>query len=123
MYAKDFKTVSSIMYHSLNNADMTNIHAVRLIADGCGGQNKNKIVWTMCCKWLLEHPSVKKIEVFFPSQYLRIFEQIEYSDTEKDIKRKEVVIDPETYNSIISQYAIIVNVGQNCLVADWKKFA
>lgn len=46
MYANESNTVSSIIYHRLNNADMTSIQTARLRANGCGGQNKNSLILT-----------------------------------------------------------------------------
>lgn len=87
-YSKDSNTVASAVYHRLNTTDLTDIHLIRLISDGCGGQNKNTILIGMCCKWLIPHPGIKNIEVYFPitgHSYLpsdRVFGHIE-----REIKR------------------------------------
>lgn len=59
-YSKYSNTIASAVYNHLNKTDLTNITTVRLISDVCGGQNKNSTIITMCCKWLLEHPLIKK---------------------------------------------------------------
>lgn len=121
-FSKDSNTVASAIYHRLNVTDMTNIHTVRLISDGCGGQNKNSILIGMCCKWLLLHRNIKKIEIYFPitgHSYLpsdRVFGHIE-----REIKRKEVIVQPQQYHDIISNHATLVLMGINdCKIFDWK---
>lgn len=62
----------------------------------------------MCCKWILENNSVNHIELVFPvthQSYLpsdRIF-----AHTEKEVKRKEVII----------------HSNETCPVYDWKAAA
>ncbi|CAG9789737.1 unnamed protein product [Diatraea saccharalis] len=121
-YSKDSNTVASAVYHRLNATDLTNIHTVRLISDGCAGQNKNTIIVGMCCKWLLLNPSVKKIEVYFPitgHSYLpsdRVFGHIE-----REIKRKDVIIRPQEYHDIIANHGTVILMGKSdCKVLNWK---
>ncbi|KAL4706794.1 hypothetical protein ACJJTC_018175 [Scirpophaga incertulas] len=65
-YNKDSNLISSALYHRLNVTDKSGISHIRLVADGCGGQNKNCIVLGTCCKWLLENNTIKSIELVFP---------------------------------------------------------
>lgn len=121
-YSKDSNTVASAVYHRLNTTDLTDIHLIRLISDGCGGQNKNTILIGMCCKWLILHPGIKNIEVYFPitgHSYLpsdRVFGHIE-----REIKRREVIIQPQEYHDIIANHGTVIHMGTNdCKVLDWK---
>lgn len=83
-YSKYSNTIASAVYNHLNKTDLTNITTVRLISDGCGGQNKNSTIITMCCKWLLEHPLIKKIELVFELLLaIPTFRLTEYSETVK----------------------------------------
>lgn len=103
-FAKDSNTISSAVYHRLNNTKLDGIKTVRLISDGCGGQNKNKNMITMCCKWLLEHLTVKSVELVFPvtgHSYLpadRVF-----GNTEKSFRKLDTIISPNQYIEIISE--------------------
>jgi hypothetical protein len=46
--------------------NLINKKTVRLIADGCGGQNKNSTVIGMCCLWLMSAPKHSEvIELLF----------------------------------------------------------
>lgn len=65
-FNKDSNLVASAVTHRLNHTDLSNISNIRLVADGCGGQNKNCILVGACSKWLLEHQNIKEIEMVFP---------------------------------------------------------
>ncbi|KAG5866609.1 hypothetical protein JTB14_035087 [Gonioctena quinquepunctata] len=94
------------------------------MADGCSGQNKNTTLIGMCCKWLAsEAPmNVQSLEVIFPMvghSFLpadRVFGNIE-----RDIKKLEVITQPEDYLKIFSKIGTVVHVGEGCSVYDWKE--
>lgn len=65
-FNKDSNLVASAITHRLNHTNLTGITNIRLVADGCGGQNKNSILVGACSKWLLEHQNIKIIELVFP---------------------------------------------------------
>ncbi|CAH4033330.1 unnamed protein product [Pieris brassicae] len=67
-YDKGANEIASVLWHRLGNTDFTGIRTVRLIADGCPGQNKNCIMLTMCSKWLLTSApnDVQEIQIVFP---------------------------------------------------------
>lgn len=65
-FNKDSNLVASAVYHRLTETDKTNITKIRLVADGCGGQNKNCILIGACSEWLLENESINSIELVFP---------------------------------------------------------
>ncbi|XP_045782226.1 uncharacterized protein LOC123878893 [Maniola jurtina] len=65
-FAKNANLVASAVYDRLCKTDKTGITKIRLVADGCGGQNKNCILIGMCSKWLLEILNIKVLEVIFP---------------------------------------------------------
>jgi hypothetical protein len=125
-YKKDANIIASCLFTYLCDLDLTNKQVVRLLADGCGGQNKNSIMITMLAKWLQNHspPNITKIELIFPitgHSYLppdRVFAMIE-----KKIKRFEVVASPEDYLKIFSQNGTVKVPGDDFLVFDWKEEA
>lgn len=122
LYPKAANEIASAVYHRLNNSDLSSTETVRLVADGCAGQNKNTIMLGMLTKWLTEAPqNVKKIELVFPvvgHSYIppdRVFAQIE-----KEIRKHEVISGPQQYIDIISKYSTVNNLGTDFEVLDWK---
>lgn len=101
---KGSNEISSAVYHRLCNLEIPeNIDCIRLFADGCGGQNKNTILMTMCSHWLTtKSPSnIKKMEIIFPvvgHSFIppdRVFARIE-----KAVKSKESIVSPAEYIEI-----------------------
>jgi hypothetical protein len=60
-FVKGSNKIACALYNRLMKTNLTNKKTVRLIADGCGGQNKNSTFIVMCCLWLMSAP--KHIEV------------------------------------------------------------
>lgn len=109
----------------MKNTDFTGKIKLRLFADGCGGQNKNKIILAMCSSWFLEAPeTLKDIEIIFPVRghsFMppdRVFGQCE-----KKIKSMQQIENPQQYVDIISCFATVVNVGFECEVFEWRNEA
>ncbi|XP_045451968.1 uncharacterized protein LOC123667932 [Melitaea cinxia] len=119
-FAKSANEIASAVYDRLNKSDFTNVSHIRLIADGCGGQNKNSSMLAMCCRWLLDNKSINKIELVFPvtgHSYMpadRVFGNIE-----KEIRKKEVITSPSEYIDIIGKYATITELT-SVPIYDWK---
>ena len=68
-HAKSANEISSAVFHQLTTqVDLTNVKTVRLMADGCGSQNKNSILILMCAYWLTmcAPHTVKTVELIFP---------------------------------------------------------
>ncbi|CAF4890278.1 unnamed protein product [Pieris macdunnoughi] len=68
-YAKDSNLIVSAVYHGLCNTDFpTESNQVRLMADGCSGQNKNSMMMAMLSKWLTKDAlaHIRLVEVTFP---------------------------------------------------------
>lgn len=66
---KGSNEISSAVYHFLNNITISNsVKVLRLISDGCKGQNKNTTIMGMISYWLCNNVpvSVKEIEFIFP---------------------------------------------------------
>ncbi|CAH4029298.1 unnamed protein product [Pieris brassicae] len=112
--------IASALYHRLKNSDLSSIETVRLVADGCAGQNKNTIMLGMLSKWLTEAPqNVKKVELVFPvvgHAYIppdRVFAQIE-----KQVRKQGS--GPEKYIEIISKFSTVTALGTDFEVFDWK---
>lgn len=121
-HKKDSNAVSSAVYHFLNNLNVPNtVSVLRLMSDGCGGQNKNSTMMGMLSYWLFHNApnSVKEIEYVFPvvgHSFLppdRVFARIE-----KTIKKTPVITTPDEYINIFSQFGSIIPLADK--VFDWK---
>lgn len=121
---KGSNEIASAVYHRLCNL---NIDCIRLFADGCGGQNKNTILMTMCSYWLTSKAphNIKKMEIIFPvvgHSFIppdRVFARIE-----KSVKSKESIVSPAEYIEIFEKFGTIVKLGaEDCPVLDFKSEA
>lgn len=120
--------IASAVFHCLNNVFLTpnleHITHIRLVADGCSGQNKNLSVLAMAAKWLKDYApeNIKGVEILFPvvgHSFLpsdRIFAKIE-----KEIKRREVICSPDEYYEIFLNHGTVYYLGLNVKVYNWKE--
>ena len=124
---KGSNEIASAIYNCLKKHEptMTHIHTVRLVSDGCPGQNKNCTLLTMCTKWLLEAPrNIKEVQIIFPvtgHSYMppdRVF-----GVTEKKLRRMDTIILPEEYHKIFEEGATLLQFGKDWTVQDWKSEA
>ncbi|GBP24236.1 hypothetical protein EVAR_80089_1 [Eumeta japonica] len=120
---KGNNAIISAVHHFLTNLEFKEeIKVLRIVADGCSGQNKNTGMLAMLGKWLTIEAArhVKKVEIIFPvvgHSFIppdRIFAQIE-----KDLKKREVISSPEQYQEIITQYCKLTPLD-TIAVQDWK---
>lgn len=121
-FGKGSNIIASCLFDSLNSMDLTPYTVIRLISDGCGGQNKNSILLSMLCSWLKNAPdNIQEIQLVFPMtghSFLppdRVFGNIE-----KDIRKCEVIIKPEEYINMISRFATVKRLGDDVVIKDWK---
>lgn len=119
--------IASAVFHCLNTIFVNpqhNITQIRLVADGCSGQNKNQSVLGMAAKWLQDYAPeyIKGLEIVFPvvgHSFLppdRVFAKIE-----KEIKRLEVITSPDGYYEIFNNHGTVYYLGLDVKVYDWKK--
>ncbi|KAI4455742.1 dna-directed rna polymerases i ii and iii subunit rpabc2 [Holotrichia oblita] len=124
-FGKGSNEIASAVFDRLNKIDFgknDEQKILRLVADGCSGQNKNSTLIGMCSKWLVTAPlNVASIELVFPvtgHSFLppdRVFGQIE-----RKLRKREVIAMPSEYVEIFSESATTVELGQECRVFDWK---
>lgn len=124
-HRKGSNEIASCVYNALCSANLNGIHTVRLVADGCGGQNKNTTLLAMCSKWLYNSApkSIEALEIIFPvtgHSFLpadRVFALIE-----REIKKIEVIVSPEEYYQIIEKYGKLHRVGleTDVDISDWQ---
>lgn len=104
--AKGSNEICSCVYDCLNSLNLDGKENVRLVADGCGGQNKNAMLITMCMKWLYEnrlrYPNITELQIIFPvTGHSFIPPDRVFALTEKQIRRKECIIEPQEYIDIL----------------------
>lgn len=113
-HAKGSNEIASAVYHCLSNLDIpTLIKTVRLVADGCGGQNKNSTMMGMISTWFLTLAPVhiEAVEMIFPvvgHSFLpadRVFANIE-----KRIKRKDVITRPDEYTNLFTDFGTYYSI-------------
>lgn len=119
---KSSNEIASAVFHRLSNSNLDNVDTIRLVADGCGGQNKNSTIMGMVSKWLLSAPeNVKVVEIIFPivgHSYIppdRVFANIE-----KKLKKMEVITSPEDYINVLKQHGTVWKLGTDVAVSDWR---
>lgn len=126
-FANYSNLIASAVDHRLCNTYYpTECKTLRLMADGCAGQNKNSTMMAMLSKWLIQDApeQIKMIEVVFPvvgHSYLppdRVFARIE-----KKLRKIENIINPNVYLDVMSEYATIVKIASECQVLNWKTAA
>lgn len=125
-YHKNSNTIASCVFSYLKAVNLSKYSKLRLVSDGCGGQNKNTTIVTMVMNWLGNHApkSVKSVELIFPvtgHSYLppdRVFGLIE-----KDFKKHEIIQTPEQAIDIVSKHCSVKKVGSDLKVYDFKNAA
>lgn len=120
---KGSNEIASAVYDTLKKLDIPdNITEIRLMSDGCAGQNKNTTMIGMCAKWFLEAPShIKKIQLVFPiTGHSFIPPDRVFGVIEKKIKKKDTIIDVQDYYDIFEQVGTVKKCGENWSVFEWK---
>lgn len=122
-HSKSSNEIASAVHNTLSKSKFDNIDKVRLMCDGCGGQNKNTTMIAMCVNWLLTSApqSVKIIELVYPvpgHSFDRVFGLIE-----KKIKTKATIILPEEYVNIFADHGTVLRAGTDFLMFDWRSAA
>ncbi|CAG5026151.1 unnamed protein product [Parnassius apollo] len=121
MASKGANEISSCLYYCLNQIDLVGKKLIRLVADGCGGQNKNTILVGMVAKWLYDSQGIEQVEIVFPvTRHSFIPPNRVVALTEKTIRRLETIIRPETYIDVMSSNATIRRAVTDIPIFDWK---
>lgn len=114
--------ISSCLYHCLNQINLNGKKRIRLVADGCGGQNKNSILIGMVAKWLHDcQQDIPEVEIVFPvTGHSYIPPDRVFALTEKKIRRLETITNPVTYIDIMASNATIHRLVTEVPIFDWK---
>uniref|UniRef100_A0A6P7G646 Uncharacterized protein LOC114336327 n=1 Tax=Diabrotica virgifera virgifera TaxID=50390 RepID=A0A6P7G646_DIAVI len=97
---------------------------LRLVADGCSGQNKNSVIIGMCSKWLSEDApaNLKSIELIFPvtGHSLLPADRV-FAQMEKKVRNIEVITKPLEDVDLLRESGLVFHLGQESEVRDWKQ--
>ncbi|CAG9782301.1 unnamed protein product [Diatraea saccharalis] len=122
-HAKGSNEIISAVYNFLQQLTLNEEDKIlRVISDGCSGQNKNTGMIAMLGKWLYSNAPrhVKKVELIFPvvgRSFIpshRVFAKIE-----KTLKT-QVITSPLNYVSVLEENATCISLA-SIPVYDWKK--
>jgi len=126
-FQKGSNKISSALFHRLQNLTFTDdIKVLRLIADGCPGQNKNSIVLTAMSMWLLNHApqQLESVELVFPiTGHSFLPPDRVFGNVEQEIKKNEKIILPCEYRTIIGKHGKVLKLGDDVDVYDFKTTA
>lgn len=115
--------IVSAVYNYLQQMTLNEqIKILRVICDGCSGQNKNTGMVAMLGKWLYtEAPRhLKKVEIIYPvvgHSFIppdRVFAKIE-----KILRTKEVIASPAEYVSVLEENGTVTDLSK-IPVYNWK---
>lgn len=123
IHTKGPNELASALYHCLQNrVNLDNVKILRLMADGCSGQNKNSILIGMLSKWLAsDAPAfLKRIELVFPvTGHSFIPPDRVFGLIEKEIKRRNIIVKPEEYINFVKNHATVTELN-DIQVLNWK---
>lgn len=125
---KDSNLIASALTHALTSPQsplleqLEHCNKLRLFSDSCAGQNKNVTVLAMLFN--LRRKLYPRLEIqftfpirghsFLPAD--RVFGRIE-----KDIRKKDVILHPEEYTTIMNKHATVMVYGKDWRAYDHKK--
>lgn len=97
-FNRDSGTIASCIFHALDSTDWTKYEIVRLVSDGCAGQNKNSAIIAMISMWLDSHAPnhIKEVEIVYPvTGHSFIPPDRVFGNIEKVFRKSEVILSPE----------------------------
>lgn len=103
---------------------MWNFKCIRLVSDGCSGQNKNSTIVSAVNFWLTSQANnhIKEVEILYPvTGHSFLLPDRVFGNIEKELRRKEVIVNPEEVYDIVKNYATVKTVGKDVNVLDFKK--
>lgn len=123
---KSSNEIASAVFSELMFHNLAGYRKIRLVADGCPGQNKNVNILYMVAKWLSSHspPTISEVELIYPvtgHSFLpadRVFGTIE-----RQLKKLTTIITKQEYHKVFQKLGTIKLIGKNWKPYDWKKVA
>lgn len=121
---KSANEISSAVYDTLSNLTIEDsVSEIRLMSDGCGGQNKNICMISMCIKWFASAPrNIKKLQLIFPiTGHSFIPPDRVFGKIEKVLKKQDTIISPDYYYDTFQETGIVKKLGTDWVAYDWKE--
>lgn len=124
---KSSNQIASAVFHELGEkcrtGELANVKIIRLVADGCAGQNKNINLLTMVAYWMLNcaPQNIESIELVFPitgHSFLpadRVFGLLE-----KEFKKINTITEMSEYHEIFAKFATVKKLGKDWKGLDWR---
>lgn len=118
--------IASCIFHILQVKDFSAYKHIRLMADGCPGQNKNSVMVSMIMYWLdnFAPNNIEDVTLIFPTtghSYMppdRVFGNIE-----REIKTHATITKPEDLITIIKKFSNVLYVPKEITVYDFRTLA
>lgn len=123
-FQKDSNTIASCVFDYLNSTDMTEYTTLRLVSDGCGGQNKNSIMVCMLMKWFGKYApqNIKSVELVFPvTGHSYIPPDKVFGFIEKEIRKHEIIQTCEELKDLVSRYSTVKEVSSDTKIYNFKE--
>ncbi|KAJ8876537.1 hypothetical protein PR048_020982 [Dryococelus australis] len=120
-FSKGSNQIASAVRHHLIDTNMYTATTVRLLSDGCGGQNKNKTVMAMILDWFLIEAllHIEKIEIWFPIVgHSFIPPDGILGHLEREFRSRSVIETPDEYVKVIKKRGTVTHLGEDCSVKD-----
>lgn len=124
---KSSNQVASAVFDDLRKkaevGEMHNTTTLRLVADGCAGQNKNINMITMCGYWLYNHapPNVKEMQLIFPvTGHSFLPSDRVFGVLEKELKGRSTIVQAIEYHEVFAKRGKVKLLGRDWNVYDWR---
>lgn len=123
---KSSNEIASAVYNELqsklNAGSFDGINTIRLVADGCSGQNKNSMLMTMVLLWLHRSPEhIKRIEVVYPvTGHSFMPSDRVFGFIERVINKNDTITDVKVYREAFAAQGVVKQLGKDWENFDWR---
>ncbi|KAJ8892345.1 hypothetical protein PR048_004925 [Dryococelus australis] len=108
-YTKGSCQIASCIYYHICNTDLKDIRSIKLMAEGCGGQNNNSTMVGILCSWLAQKSPISILKII-----VLLFSVVCYSNIFPD------QVFGRFYEEIISQLGTVLKMETDVRISTWK---
>lgn len=124
-YGRGSNEIISCLNHFLNHVVVPmlssgTIKKLRLFCDACVGQNKNYAMIVMLHKFCISN-NIEYDWIFPVRGHSYMPADRAFGLVEKKLRKKDTILLPEDYDSIVSSIGTLHNVGRTVMVQNWKE--
>ncbi|KAJ4425551.1 hypothetical protein ANN_27746, partial [Periplaneta americana] len=122
-YPKSSNEIAAAVYFTLNSTEIpTNVNTNRILADGCGGQNRNTTRIGMFLKWLSGAPkNITEVELLFAiAGHIFIPPNRVFGNVEKQLKKTVTIIQPQGYIEVFKRFGTARKLVFDYPLYNWK---